>query len=179
MTRIGLGTGCAIVAALSTSAVAAQPAAAPASGIGPYVISVIEKACIPLIKGQDVKSVVQAAGLKRSHDDLVLPLAGVEKIVVSPPSGANPTVCSLELSYEVDQTKALADALGAWAASQDPPIPVLAAASSAPGSTSWSWALDTGQLQEGLVLNARRTADGKPLGRNYDVADVLYSRRGG
>jgi hypothetical protein len=56
---------------------------------------------------------------------------------------------------------------------------VLASASTpAPGVTSWSWALDTGQMQEGLVFSARRTADGKPIGKSFDVATVLFSRSG-
>jgi hypothetical protein len=156
------------------------PPPVPTTGFGATVISMIEKACMPLIKGQDAKSVIQAAGLKRSRDDgLVLQGAGVERIVLSPPTSVNPTVCSMELSYQVDQTKAIADALTAWAANQSPAIPVLAAgATTSPGVTGWSWGYDDGTHSEGLVFNARRTPDGKPLGRGADVGTVLFSRRG-
>jgi hypothetical protein len=147
--------------------------------VGGAIVSMIEKVCMPLIRGQDVKSVMTSNGLKRSHDDFVLQLTGVEKIVLTPPTAANPTVCSMQVSYEAGGTKSIVDVLTAWAASQDPPVPVLGSAySNTPGVTGWSWALDTGQIQEGLVFNAQRTTDGKAIGRGYDVGTVLFSRRG-
>jgi hypothetical protein len=175
------GVIAALAIGFAAGAAGAQPAAPAASGgMGGYVTGLIEKACIPLIKGQDVKAVIKDAGLKRTEDALLLQLPGVQKVLLTPPSPANPTVCSMELTYDVGQTQALADALTAWAAAQNPPIPVLAAASSSsPGVTGWSWALDNGQLQEGLVFNARRSPDGKPLGHNADVGSVLFSRHGG
>jgi hypothetical protein len=177
MNRLVPAAACALAVVLAVGAGHAQPAAAP--GIGTAVTGLIEKACLPLIKGQDVKTVAQAAGLKRSRDDLVLQLPGVERIILSPPTTQNPTVCSMEVSYEAGQTKPLVDVLTAWAASQDPPIPVLATASTtASGETSWSWALDTGQMQEGLVFNARRSAEGKSNGKNFELGTVLFSRSG-
>jgi hypothetical protein len=169
-------------AAAAPAAPAAPAAAAPAapaiSGFGASVIGVIEKACLPMIRGQDPKAVATGAGFKRSRDDYVLQLAGVERITLSPPTTANPTVCTLSVSYQLDQTKALADSLGAWAGAQSPPLaPLGSAYSSSPGMTGWSWTLDDGKTQEGLVFNAQRSADGKPLGKGSDVGTVLFSYR--
>lgn len=178
---VGLTSAVALAAAAAAHGQTAQasPPTSPPSGVGPYVTSTIEKVCLPLIRGQDIKSVVQAAGLRKSHDDWVLQLQGVEKITVSPPTQANPSVCTLTVNYEVDQTGALVGALTAWAAAQMPPLPPLDTAYHPnPQVTSWSWALDTGQSHEGLVLNAQKTADGKPIGRNSDVGVVLFSFRG-
>jgi hypothetical protein len=169
-------TSLAVLAA--ASAAQAQPAApaAPPSGVGGSVIQVIEKACLPLIHGENIKAVSAAAGLKRSHDQWMLPLQGVEQVTLAPPTLANPHVCSLNLSYEVDGTKALVDALSGWAAAQNPPLAAQDAGYQlSPGVTSWTWTSDTTGAHEALVFNAQRSPDGKPLGRNADVGVVLFS----
>jgi hypothetical protein len=177
-TTVGLAAGIAL--AMAASSALAQPASpAPTSGIGPYVTGLLEKACMPMIKGQDPKVVAKAAGLKRSGDDWALQLPGVQKIVLSGPTAANPTVCSMSVNYDLGQTNALVDTLTAWAAAQTPPLPPRSVAyTGAPGMTGWSWSLDDGTIQEGLVFNAQRLSDGKPAGKNYDVGTVLFSRRG-
>ena len=180
MHRTTVGRIAGLALALAASSALAQPATtAPAAGIGPYVTGLLEKACMPMIKGQDPKTVAQAAGLKRYRDDWLLQLPGVQRIVLSGPTPANPTVCSMSVNYDLDQTKALVDTLTAWAAAQTPPLPPLGTAySGAPGLTGWSWSFDDGTTQEGLVFNAQRMSDGKPAGKNSDVGTVLFSRRG-
>jgi hypothetical protein len=167
------------VAGAAQAQTAPQPAPS-AGGIGGSVVQVIEKACLPLIHGQNVKSVAAAMGLKRSHDAWMLPLQGVQQVAISPPTPANPTVCTLSISYEIDQTKALVDALSGWSAAQTPPLaPQDAAYQLSPGVTSWSWTADGADAHEALVFNAQRSADGKPLGRNADVGTILFSWRAG
>ena len=179
MVIVGL-TSLAVLAA--AGAAQSQPAApsAPSSGVGGSVAQVIEQACLPLIHGQNIKSVAAALGLKRSRDQWMLPLPGVAQVLLSPPTTANPNVCTLNVSYEVDQTKALVDSLSGWAAAQTPPLaPQDAGYQLSPGVTSWSWTSDTAQAHEALVFNAQRDADGKPLGRNADVGTILFSWRPG
>jgi hypothetical protein len=180
MTRtviVGL-TSLAVLAA--AGAAQSQPASPAPSGVGASVVQVIEKACLPLIHGQTIKSVAAAAGLKRSRDAWILPLpGGVEQVMLSPPTTANPNVCTMNVSYAVDQTKTLVDALSGWAAAQTPPLaPQDAGYQLSPGVTSWSWTSDTTEAHEALVFNAQRSPDGKPLGRNADIGTVLFSWRG-
>ena len=152
---------------------------APGSGASAYVATIVEKACIPLIKGQDAKAVAAATGMKRKGDGLLLTLPGVERIALDPPTEANPTVCTLTVNYEMDQAKSLADALSSWAAAQTPTLaPLSTGYQPRPGVTSWSWTADTSSMHEGLVLNTEKTPDGKPLGHGYDVATVLFSLSG-
>jgi hypothetical protein len=183
MTRTVIAGVTALAVLAAAVAAQAQPAAsgAPPSGIGASVAQVIDKACLPLIHGQNIKTVAQAVGLKRSHDAWILPLAGgVEQITLSPPTTANPDVCTLNLSYEVDGTKALVDTLSGWAAAQTPPLAAGDAAYQlSPGVTSWTWTSDTAEAHEALVFNAQRTPDGKPLGRNADLGVILFHWRPG
>jgi hypothetical protein len=196
--RLGLAAGAAILAA---GAASAQPAPAPPAppaapqvlaptlappppppaptGEAASVISMLEKACIPLIKGQDPKAVATANGLRRSRDDLVLQLPGVQRITLAPPTMANPTVCTLTVNYDVDQSKPLVDALGNWGSIQTPPMaPLGSGFQSGPGMTGWSWSGDSAQTHTGLVLTVQKTPDGKPVGKGYDVATVLFSLTG-
>ncbi len=174
-------------------AAAPAPSAAPVQPILPEtqdlpkptgeaipMIDLMEQACLPLIAKQDVKSVTKANGLKKTRDGLVLRLPGVQQITVSPPTNANPEICTLTIRYEVDQSKPLVDALFVWAATRMPPLPPLSSDyKPTPTLTTWSWAVDTGQMKEGLVFTIRKKPDGSPVGRGYDEATLLLSKTGG
>jgi len=156
------------------------PALPQPTGEAAQVINLIDKACLPLIAKQDVKAVMAATRLKKARDGLVLQLGGAQKITLAPPTTANPEVCTLTINYDVDQAKPIVDALFVWAVQQNPPLPPLSSAyQPSPGLMSWSWAVDTGQVHAGLVFTTRKTPDGRPLGKNYDVATLLVTRSGG
>jgi hypothetical protein len=176
----GIGAAAALALATAAFAQTAPPAGPSApSGQAASVISLVEKACIPLVKGQDPKAVAAANGLKRSHDQLVLQLQGVQRILIDPPTQANPTVCTLTINHDVDQAQPIVDALSAWASSQTPRLtPLGVAFENSPGVKGWSWSADEGQLHEGLVLSVQKTPDGKPVGRGYDVSTLLFSLSG-
>ncbi len=141
------------------------------------MISLIDKACVPLVQGQDAKAVAAANGLKKSRDGWALVLTGVQRITVVPPTVANPHVCTLNIAYDIDQSKPLVDALFVWAVQQTPPLqPLSSAYQPSPGQLSWTWAVDTGQGQEGIAFTTQKTPDGKPVGKTYDVATLLFSQ---
>ncbi len=136
----------------------------------------IEKVCVPLIHGQDAASVAAANGLKKTRDGWVLLLEGVQRISVFGPTVANPTICTLTVNYDLDQTKPFLDALGNWAAAQNPPLPPFqTAVDNGPGATGWSWYVDAGAFHKGVVFTAQKKPDGKPMGRTYEVATVRFS----
>ncbi len=155
------------------------PAVAPAA-ISPYLLAAIDKVCLPLIQGQKIKDVAQANGLRRSRDDWALQGPGVERVIITIPSVANPTVCSMSVNYEVGQTDGVVAVLNNWATAHNPPLAVLSAGYAAnPGVTGWSWELDTPAQHVGLVFNAQKGADGKPVGKTFEVGTLLFSARGG
>jgi hypothetical protein len=104
----------------------------------------------------------------------------VERVIISPPSIANPTVCQMTVNYELDQTAGIVALLGTWSTSQNPPMAVLAAgAQVGPGVTGWTWERDDASGHQGLVFDHQTSPDGKPLGRTYEVATLLFSSKGG
>ncbi len=160
----------------------APPAAPapPSAAIGPYLIQTIEKICLPLIHGDKLKDVVQANGLRHFHDDWLLQGPGVERVIITPPSIANPTVCQMTLNYELDQTAGIVALLGNWSAAQNPPMQVLAAGSAVgPGVTGWTWERDDPSGHQGLVFDRQTSPDGKPLGRTFEVGTMLFSSKMG
>jgi hypothetical protein len=161
-------------------AATAAPAPTPPSSIAPYVLSTLDKVCTPLIHKAKIKEVAQANGLKHSHGAWVLQLQGVDQITVSPPTQANPTVCTLDLHYQIDQTPGLVAALNAWAAAQNPPLqPGDVGYQATAALKSWTWTGGTVAAREAVVFNARRTPDGRPIGKDYDAGTILFNLTGG
>ncbi len=173
-----------LVAAVATAGAAyaqseAPPPAAPPAAIAPYLVTAIDKVCDPLIHGQKLKDVSQATGLRRFRDSYALQGPGVERVIINPPSVANPTVCQMTINYEVGQTPGVVAALSNWAASQNPPMQVLSAGYAAgAGVTGWTWEYDSGAVHQGLVFDYQ-SADGKPMGRTFEVGTLLYSHASG
>jgi hypothetical protein len=155
--------------------------AAPAAAIGPYLNQAIEKVCIPLIQGQKINDVAKANGLRHFHDDWLLQGPGVERVIISLPTVANPTICNMTVDYELGQTLGIVTVLGNWAASQNPPLDVLESGSAVgPGVTGWTWAVDTSSGgHTGVVFDHQTSPDGKPLGRGFDVGTLMFSYKAG
>ena len=159
---------------------APPPPPAPSAAIGPFLIQAIEKVCLPLIQGQKIKDVVQANGLRHFREDWLLQGPGVERLIITPPSVANPTICQLTINYELDQTPGVVGVLANWAGSQTPPLQVLSSGYAVgPGVTGWSWDVDSGGGHQGLVFDRQTTPDGKPLGRTFEVGTMLFSSKSG
>jgi hypothetical protein len=133
-----------------------------------------------MIRGQNEAQVAAANGLRKTKTGWLLPLDGVQQIMLTPPTIANPTVCTLTVNHDIDQAKPIVDALGNWAASQYPALtPNQTAYASGPGATGWSWYYDSSTFHKGVVFTAQKRPDGKPIGKNYDVSTVLFMLRSG
>ena len=137
----------------------------------------LNNVCLPAVTGGDEKTIARAQALRKGRDgSYLLKLEGVQAIVFSP-SPANPSLCSLTINLDIGQQQPLIDALAGWAAARPAPLTPVDQAYQTAGFTSWSWTSDTSAGHQGLVFNLERTADGRPIGKGYDVATVLYSNR--
>jgi len=86
-----------------------------------------------------IKDVAQANGLHRFHDDWLLQGPGVERVIITPPTLANPTVCQMTLNYEIGQTDGVVGVLANWSAAQNPPLqPLSVAYAAGPNVTGWN-----------------------------------------
>ena len=111
-------------AATPATAPAAEPAPAPpevptlpTTGDGAVLISVIDRFCVPLVRGGDFDGIGKSLGMKKNRRDnsWVMPLGGDKNYTVSIYApGANKDVCRGEIHYAVNQTEPLVKALNVW-----------------------------------------------------------------
>jgi hypothetical protein len=109
----------------ATPAPAAETPTLPTSGDGAVLISVIEKMCVPLVRGGAFDDLGKAMGMKKNKRDNTwsMPL-GADKnytVTVFAP-GANKDVCRGEIRYAINQTEPLVKALNVWSFLHQPEL---------------------------------------------------------
>jgi hypothetical protein len=116
-------------AAAPSTAPATQPPAAtpaptaeaaptlPTTGDGAVLLSVIEKICVPLVRGGNVDDLTKAMGMKKNKRDNTwsLPLGGDKAYAITLYApGSNRDVCRGDIHYAVNQTDPIVKALNVW-----------------------------------------------------------------
>ncbi len=89
----------------------------PTTGDGAVLISVIDRFCVPLVRGGDFDSLGKAMGMKKNkRDNTWSMLLGTDKnytITIYAP-GANKDVCRGDIHYAVNETDPIVKALNVW-----------------------------------------------------------------
>ncbi|HXA37900.1 MAG TPA: hypothetical protein VNW53_02790 [Phenylobacterium sp.] len=111
------------------AAAAEPPPSLPTSGDGATIIAVIEKICVPLVRGGNLDDIAKANaatfGLKKNRRDntWTMPL-GANKdynITIQPP-GSNKDVCRGEVHYAVGEDKPIVSAINVWSFLHQPEL---------------------------------------------------------
>jgi hypothetical protein len=106
--------------------VAAEPAPTlPTTGDGAVMISVIEKICVPLVRGGKLDDLAKAAGMKQNRRDgtWVMGLGGDKNYTVTLfPVGSNKDVCRGEVHYAPGQDKPIVSAINIWSFLHQPEL---------------------------------------------------------
>jgi hypothetical protein len=162
----------------------AQEAPAAPSGASPAAaaaLTTLEKVCLPLLRGEKLKDVSAATGIKERRGEWSLPIADGQTVVITPPSGANNTVCSAKLSYAVGAGQPITQALDHWASASAPPLQKVKDGEETKGplrlrkTTSWFGPGRNGATI-GVVLSEEKDLQGRPAGGDVDEATLLVSR---
>ena len=109
----------------ATPAPAAETPTLPTTGDGAVLISVIEKVCVPLVRGGAFDDLGKAMGMKKNKRDntYTLPLGGDKNYTVTVYSpGANKDVCRGDIHYAVNQTDPIVKALNVWSFLHQPEL---------------------------------------------------------
>ncbi|RAK59717.1 hypothetical protein DJ021_07820 [Phenylobacterium hankyongense] len=107
------------------AAAAAPPPVLPTSGDGAVVLSVLEKVCVPIVRGQKLEDVAKANGMKLNRRDgsWTMGLGGDKNYTVSIfPQGSNKDVCQGEVHFAVGQDKPIVGAINTWAFLHQPEL---------------------------------------------------------
>ena len=164
---------------------APPPPTVPTTGLGAEAIAVLEKICVPQVRGQKLDVLAKANGFKlnRREQTWSKPL-GLEKgyqIVVSPP-GSNKGVCFAELRYPMGADVEISKALNVWAFVHEPPLDPTANYTQPQDPDglkrvrrSWEYLTATDSI--GLNFSTVRKADDTPLSPKYDTGNMQYQER--
>ena len=112
-------------AAEATPAPAAETPTLPTTGDGAVLISVIEKVCVPLVRGGNFDDLGKAMGMKKNRRDnsYALALGGDKNYTVTIYSpGANKDVCRGDIHYAINQTDPIVKALNVWSFLHQPEL---------------------------------------------------------
>ncbi len=166
---------------------AAQPAPTlPTSGYGYEAIQVIEKICVPAVRGQGVDAVAKATGFKLNKRDQTWTKAfGTENKtyqVVAFPSGSNKSVCNVELRYPMGAAEDIAKALNVWSFVHQPPLDPTANYTQPQDPDGLkrvrrSWEYLTSNQSVGLNFSTVRKPDDTQVNKAYDMGTLQYQER--
>jgi hypothetical protein len=164
---------------------AAPPPTLPTAGPGAEAISLLEKICVPIVRGQKLDDIAKAQGFKKNRRDetWTKPL-GADKAVTAivQPQFSNKTVCEVELRYPMGTDVEVAKALNVWAFVHTPPLDPTANYTQPQDPDGLrrvrrSWEYLTQNQSIGLNFSTVRKPDDTPLNAKYDVGRLQYQER--
>lgn len=167
------------------AAPAEPPPTLPTSGDGAAVLSVLTRACLPMVReGKTVEQVAQDLGMRRDRrsGSYQLGLGGDRNYVISVlPKGANDNVCNVQINYAVGAEEPIVEALNIWAFLQEPRLRLqrndFAVGPDNVKRITLAWEHFTDAESTGLVFVQLKNPDDTPLERRYDQATLLFSER--
>lgn len=145
------------------------------------VLSMLDRICVPAVQGQgDVPTLAKAAGLSKKREDWVYSLTKPYSAMVTP-LGSNKNVCTITVEYAIDGAQPLRDAVAYWALTRQPQmVPYRKRdkfdAELTRYTSSWEDVRADGS-SKGVVFVEQKKLDGKPVSRNTDRIQILYSER--
>lgn len=158
----------------------------PTSGYGFEAIQVIEKVCMPAVRGQPLEALAKANGFKLNRRDQTWskPYGAEGKAyqVVLYPSGSNKTVCMADLRFPTGQDAEIAKSLNVWAFVQQPPLDPTANYTQPQDPDGLkrvrrSWEYLTSTQSIGLNFSTVRKPDDTQVNKAYDLATMQYQER--
>ena len=158
----------------------------PTSGSGYEAIQVLEKVCVPAVRGQKIEDLAKANGFKLNRRDQTwarqLGTENKAYQVILFPMGSNKGVCNAELRYAVGQDAEVAKALNVWAFVHQPPLDPTANYTQPQDPDglkrvrrSWEYLTATDSI--GLNFSTVRKPDDTPVNPRYDMATMQYQER--
>jgi hypothetical protein len=179
-------------AAAPAPAADAQPAAAPAppppslptSGDGAQLLQVLEKICVPAVRGQGVDAVAPSLGFKKNkRDNSWSMMLGTDKnyTVTVLSQGSNKDVCQAEVHFALGQEKPIVDALNIWSFLHDPELKIAANYVNVDPDgikrVRKSWEHFDDHASTAVNFSTMRKPDDSPLNARFDTGMMFYQER--
>jgi|KBSMisStandDraft_5_1062788.scaffolds.fasta_scaffold298651_3 hypothetical protein len=173
----------------AAAAPSAQPApeaapTLPTTGDGAVLLSVIEKVCVPLVRGGNFDDLNKAMGMKKNKRDNTysLPLGGDKAyaITVYAP-GSNKDVCRGDIHYAVNQTDPIVKALNVWSFLHQPEFILQAnyvkVYDDGVKRVQRSWEHLEANASQAVNFTTLTKADDSSLNAKFSTAEFYYQER--
>ena len=165
---------------------APPPPTLPTAGPGFDAIQIIEKICIPIVRGQPLEVIAKANGFKlnRREQSWSRQFNADNKAsqAIIFPLGSNKTVCNVELRYATGADTDIAKALNVWSFVHQPPLDPTANYTQPQDPDGLkrvrrSWEFLEQNRSVGLNYSTVRKPDDSQLSAKYDVGTLQYQER--
>jgi hypothetical protein len=167
------------------AAPAEPPPTLPTTGDGAAIIQVLEKVCVPLVRGGNLDQLAaQLPGARKNRREGTwsMPLGGSRdyNITIEPP-GVNKDVCLADVHYKIGGDDDIVKALNVWSFLHKPELILQAnyVETDADGvkRTRKSWEHLESASSTAVNFTTWRKPDDTPLNRNYDTGQLFYQER--
>jgi hypothetical protein len=163
----------------------APPPTLPTSGPGAAALQVLEKVCVPAVRGQKLETIAKAAGFKldRRNQWWEAPFNGDKKYqVIVFPLGSNTNVCNVEFHYPAGSDAEIVEALNIWAFLHKPPLEPTANYTQPVDPDGLkrvrrSWEYLNPPVSVGLNFSTVRKPDNTQVNSKYDMGTMQYQER--
>jgi hypothetical protein len=169
----------------ATAAPAAEAAPTlPTTGDGAVLLGVVEKLCIPVVRGGKLDDLAKANGFKQNRRDgtWTMPLGGDRNYTVTMfPVGVNKDACRGEVHYALGQEKPIVSAFNVWSFLHQPELILQAnyVNTDADGvkRVRKSWEHLDSTSSTAINFSTMTKPDDTPLNKNFATAEFVYQER--
>jgi hypothetical protein len=164
------------------------PPTLPTTGDGASLISLLEKVCVPLVRGGNLDDIAKAnaaaLGLKKNRRDntWTMPLGpNKDYNVTLSPSGVNKDVCRGEVHYALNEDKPIVSAINIWSFLHQPELILQAnyVSVNADGikRVQKSWEHLDATSSQAVNFTTWTKPDDSSLNAKYSTGEIFYQER--
>jgi hypothetical protein len=160
------------------------PPTLPTTGDGAVLLNLVEKVCVPLVRGGKLDDLAKANGFKLNRRDgtWTMPLGGDKAYTVMLfPTGVNKDVCRAEVHYAIGGEKPIVSAFNVWSFLHQPELILQAnyVSVNADGvkrvQKSWEHLDATSSTAVNFTTSTK--PDDSPLNTKFATGEVFYQER--
>lgn len=171
--------------ATAPAAQAEAPPTLPTTGNGAAIIQVLEKVCVPLVRGGNLDQLAaQLPGARKNRRDGTWswPLGGGRDYnVILQPQGVNKDVCLADVHYPIGGDEEIVKAVNVWSFLHKPELILqanyVAVDPDGVKRVRKSWEHLESASSTAVNFTTWRKPDDSPLNRNYDTGQLFYQER--
>jgi hypothetical protein len=156
----------------------------PTTGDGAVILTVIEKLCVPLVRGGKLDDLAKANGFRQNRRDgtWTLPLGGDKNYSVTMfPVGVNKDVCRGEVHYTLGGEKPIVAALNVWSFLHQPELILQANYVQVTGDgvkrVQKSWEHLDSTSSTAVNFTTMSKPDDTPLNPKFATGEIYYQER--